>query len=427
MRGRVLRTMVSMVVVLVTLLGVPLLIGVWWIPGNEARRDLSDRLERVATDLIKQEGEDGRITGTLDLESFRLILPEGGRLEVVYPTAVGYKRAVIGDDIVDPLTERRSLGDAGALTLSVPQDGVRERRWTSVATGVGGLALAIALGTAVAAITAGRIVDPLAALAERAGRLARGDFTVDEQRHGIVELDGVAGALDRAAVEISMRLQREGRIVGEVSHQLRSRLTAIRLRLDELALHPDPEARVEAEAALTQVDRLSRELDELIAASRRADERAAADVDAGVLVGEVVAHFEPSYLARRRRIVLDVEPGSRAFVDPARLREAVSALVDNALVHGAGDCRIGVDAVGGQTMRIVVSDSGDGVGDEIATEIFRRGFSGKGSSGVGLSLARALVEADGGRLDLLERIPATFAIFVPTRPEAVRERVDEPR
>lgn len=75
-------------------------------------------------------------------------------------------------------------------------------------------------------------------------------------------------------------------------------------------------------------------------------------------------------------------------------------------------------------MVVEVADEGDGVRDELAPHIFDRGFSAAGSTGVGLALARALIEADGGRLELQRRRPALFAVFlgssgVASRPIAV--------
>jgi signal transduction histidine kinase len=63
---------------------------------------------------------------------------------------------------------------------------------------------------------------------------------------------------------------------------------------------------------------------------------------------------------------------------------------------------------------VEVADEGTGISDELAPHVFDRGFSGAGSTGVGLALARALVEADGGRLELQQRKPALFAVFLST-------------
>jgi signal transduction histidine kinase len=67
---------------------------------------------------------------------------------------------------------------------------------------------------------------------------------------------------------------------------------------------------------------------------------------------------------------------------------------------------------------VEVSDEGPGVSNELAPHIFDRGFSGAGSTGVGLALARALIEADGGRLELQRRRPALFSVFLPARRES---------
>ena len=76
--------------------------------------------------------------------------------------------------------------------------------------------------------------------------------------------------LDTSAGALSELVQRERKLVGDVSHQLRSRITALQLRLDELTTHPDPDARREAIAALEQAEKLSGVLDDLLEAARAA-------------------------------------------------------------------------------------------------------------------------------------------------------------
>jgi signal transduction histidine kinase len=70
-------------------------------------------------------------------------------------------------------------------------------------------------------------------------------------------------------------------------------------------------------------------------------------------------------------------------------------------------------AASGDTVVIEVTDTGAGVPDELAEHIFERGFSGGGSTGLGLALARALIDSDGGRLELSAKRPATFTVFLP--------------
>ena len=99
-------------------------------------------------------------------------------------------------------------------------------------------------------------------------------------------------------------------------------------------------------------------------------------------------------------------------------------LVDNALTHGAGQCRIDIGELSSGLVRITVRDDGPGVADDLAVMIFRRGFSAGRGTGVGLSLARALVEADGGRLELGSRRPPVFSIVIPAWPSDDRQAGD---
>ncbi|MDH3057935.1 HAMP domain-containing sensor histidine kinase, partial [Gordonia alkanivorans] len=251
--------------------------------------------------------------------------------------------------------------------------------------------------------------------------LGRADFRTEWKMYGIAELDRVSRALADANTAQALRLEREREIAGDASHQLRSRLTAIQLRLEELTLHDDPAVVTEAEAALDQVERLATELDELVEASR-ADEPAPHFIDVGEMLTTLVEDFRHAFEAQGRQLTVEVDGAPQALTSQSgRLREAVSVLVDNALQHGRGMCRIDVSTLqAGELVRITVADEGEGVADEISAHIFRRGFSagkrpGAGRSGVGLSLARALIEADGGRLELTVRRPPVFAIVVPAR------------
>jgi signal transduction histidine kinase len=96
-----------------------------------------------------------------------------------------------------------------------------------------------------------------------------------------------------------------------------------------------------------------------------------------------------------------------------RLREALGVLVDNALRHGDGTITLAARLWADDTIVVEVSDGGEGVPEALAPHVFDRGVSGAASTGVGLALARALVEADGGRLELARLKPATFAVFLP--------------
>ncbi|RVW05225.1 sensor histidine kinase [Rhodococcus xishaensis] len=433
MRRRILQSILAVVIFTGLLLGVPLISTAWLWVDDFTRSDLQNRLDRMAVEIITQQGSAGVVEGELDTTSLRLAVPEGGKLVVVYPTPEdGAARMDIGaESVPSPLVESLSMGTSGSLRLEVPSDRMR----TLQRQAVGAVTLLVlgsmGAGAAVAVVTAKRLADPLRDVAERAARLAEGDFRPDSRRHGIPELDRVSDVLDSATVEISGRLQREHALVGDVSHQLRSRLTAVHLRLDELSGHPDPSVVHEAEEAMAQVDRLTVAVDDLVRSSRDGDAASHEPVSVVRELASVVADWQGPFKDSGRVLRLRGEPRLTSSATGSRLREAVSVLIDNSLQHGAGTCTVSVRLVSGPVGRgsstdpldsrvcVEVSDEGEGVSDKLAPHIFDRGFSGAGSTGVGLALARALVEADGGRLELQRRRPALFAVFLsPVRDDA---------
>ncbi|MGC4934582.1 sensor histidine kinase [Gordonia sp. DT30] len=423
MRRRILYTMIAMLLAVGAALGIPLSVIAWWWVADNAHQTLDSRLKSISDQLIRTEdGRDATLDpALLDSPPLAALIPDEGRLVLTYAASDGRSatRAVGAQIDGATMSDSIGLGDAGSLVLEIPRSDVRNDQLAAVGIVTIVVASSLVAGTVVAAVTAGRIADPVIDLADRASAMARGDFRSAWKTYGIFELDRVSRALGNANTEIALRLEREGEIVGDVSHQLRSRLTAIQLRLDELALHDDPAVVTEAEAALDQVERLSDELDEMVAASRD-DPAPLQAVDVTELLTRLVGDFENAFDAQGREVTVSFAGEVSALsAQPGRLREAVSVLVDNALQHGAGRCRIDVGELTGDMVRITIADEGPGVADDIAQSIFRRGFSagsgaGPAGNGVGLSLARALVEADGGRLELANRRPAVFSIVVPS-------------
>ncbi|TCJ94542.1 sensor histidine kinase [Nocardia alba] len=419
MRRRILRSILTVLTITTVVLGVPLIYTAWLWVEDITRNDLQSRLDRISSEVIAQERVDGTVHDGLDVRAMSALVPEGGKLTIVYPTPLdNAARTDIGvAQVTDPLVESLSMGTSGSLRLEVPAGPMHSRQEQAVAAVA--LAVLASLGAAfsVAVVTARRVADPLRDVAARAARLAMGDFRPDPRRHGIAELDRVSDVLDSATVEIAGRLQREHALVADVSHQLRSRLTAVRLRLDELSTHADPEVVHEAEEAMAQVDRLTDAIDDLVRTSRDED---ATDRDPVPVMAElrgVATEWTHPFHETGRELLLLGDESLQAPITGSRLREAVAVLVDNALMHGGGTCTISVRTVPTMSSRdplicVEVSDEGEGVRDELAPHIFDRGFSAGGSTGVGLALARALVEADGGRLELQRRRPALFAVFL---------------
>ena len=312
----------------------------------------------------------------------------------------------------DPVVETLPIGSGGTITLEEPRAVLLSQQVQVTLVVLLLVVLSVATGTVVATLTARRLAEPLRDVADRAARLGAGDFRSAPARHGIPELDAVSEVLDTSAVALAELVQRERQLVGDVSHQLRSRLTALQLRLDELATHPDPSARSEALAALDQAEKLAAVLDELLEAARAARAAGAEPLDLRAGLEAVAQEWRPALRAAGRGLKVRVPDGMRARVTPARIREAVGALLDNALRHGAGTVVLAVRATE-KSVVVEVTDAGDGVPEELVAHVFERGVSVGSSTGIGLALARALVEADGGRLELSRARPPTFTIFLP--------------
>ncbi|MGH3755063.1 MAG: ATP-binding protein [Pseudonocardiaceae bacterium] len=412
MRWRILQSTLIVVAITGLVLGGPLAFASWRLVEDFTRAGLMTRLAQVVLrlDSLSPAAPSGP---PADLRSVALALPPDGQLVVDSPRT---GRLVFGTDPgPGAVMESLPLGQGGSARLAIPGDAMR-RDQLRVAALVGLLmGLSVVIGAAVAIVTARRLAVPLRDVADRAARLGAGDFRLEPARHGIPELDQVADLLDTSAAALAGLVQRERDLVGDVSHQLRSRLTALQLRLDELAANPDPATAAEAEAALEQAERLGAVLDDLLRATEEARAATAGPVELAELLGDVVADWRAQADADHRPLRLRMTDGLVARVTPGRLRQALGVLIDNALRHGAGVITLSArwGGVGPDRMAVVeVTDGGQGVPEELAPHVFDRGVSGASSTGVGLALARALVEADGGRLELSSARPARFAVYL---------------
>ncbi|NMH99823.1 ATP-binding protein [Pseudonocardia acidicola] len=405
MRRRILQSTLFVVAITALVLGGPLAITTWQLVEDFTRTDLTSRLEQIAARL-----DDPDVNDQVDNAAIGLAVPSGGQLTLTLP---GRPEQRLGPDVgPNPVAETLPFGPGGAVTLAQPRSIMRAEQVQVTVIVLLLVVLSVGTGAVVATVTARRLAEPLLDVADRAARLGAGDFRSAPHRHGISELDRVSDVLDTSAAALAELVQRERALVGDVSHQLRSRLTALQLRLDELSTHPDPSARKEALAALEQTERLSGVLDELLEAARLARAAGAAPLDLKEGITAVAEEWRPTLRAAGRSLKVRVPDGLLARATPARIREAVGALVDNATQHGGGTVTVSARA-GENTLVIEVSDTGPGVPEELVPHVFDRGVSVGSSTGLGLALARALVEADGGRLELSRARPATFTIFLP--------------
>ena len=258
-----------------------------------------------------------------------------------------------------------------------------------------------------------RLTLPLLDLAGIAERLGSGDARPSKHRYGIPELDQVAEVLDRSATRISDLLTREREFATDASHQLRTPLTGLTMRLEEIVAaseHPEV-VREEGEAAIVQAERLTAVIDELLAAARRQRHAQAEPVALDEVLIQQVTEWQPVFRGVGRTLVLAGTRDLKALATTGGFGQVIATLLENSLRHGGGTVTV-TTSCGDEYVVIEVSDEGAGIPDDLAPKIFERSVSGGGGTGLGLTLARALAAADGGRLELVRRRPAKFAIFL---------------
>ena len=406
MRRRLLRTTIGIVLVTVLALGLPLAIVSANLVADGVRSAITVRAESIAATLLEESPD-----GTPDLNRVTSAVPAGWRLELV--SADGTSSSVGVPAGPDQISVAVPSANGATLVLSSPDAELKRARWQAYGLVAAAVAVALLVGVGIALITARRLVNPLSELTDRAARLGAGDFRTSSRRFGIPELDRVADVLDASALEVAALLRDERETAADVSHQLRTRLTGVQLRLEELGSHPDPAVRHEVEDVLDQTDRLVAVVDGLLAAARarRAASVGLIELDAELV--EVAASWRHAFAAAGRPMRVEGRTGVRVRATPARLREALGVLLDNSLGHGAGPVTVTVvDQPRPGMVLVEVADEGPGIVAALVPHIFDRGVSGASSSGLGLGLARAFVEADGGRLELRRARPAVFGVFL---------------
>nr|BFE60063.1 HAMP domain-containing sensor histidine kinase [Dactylosporangium thailandense] len=284
------------------------------------------------------------------------------------------------------------------------------RAWGLMA--VSGL-LVVGLAALLGRRQATRIARPLQELTATARALGEGDFTVRAARSDLEEADAAGRALEATARRLGTVLERERAFSADVSHQLRTPLTALLLALESALRDPQPDPRrlrAAAANALRRAERLRDTVEELLDLARDTHVSAEPLDVAGLLAG-ARERWHGEFAARGRRLVLPSLP--RLPVVPASnaaARQILDVLLANALAHGAGTATVAVTELG-PGVSIEVGDEGPGITGDPERVFARR------ARGIGLSLARSLAEAEGGRLLVRRAAPnPVFSLLLAPAP-----------
>jgi signal transduction histidine kinase len=291
----------------------------------------------------------------------------------------------------------------------------------------------LAVGLLAGALIARQIARPIRHLDSAARRVAAGDLETTVGVEGSSEQRSLARAFNEMTGRLHRLLRGQQDFVADASHQLRTPLTALRLRLENLddSIGEDEDIAVEVRAGMDEVDRLSRMVDELLILSRAGErELPGAPIDLASAARRAVERWREA--ARERGIELDVEgePCPPVWCAAADLDRTIDALLENALAYSPSGSSVRLVYASG---RLEIRDEGPGLepGEEEAVfERFRRGSAGRnvpGGTGLGLPIARELAREWSGEVTIASRPEggAATAILLPlaaTAPQAAPSR-----
>lgn len=256
---------------------------------------------------------------------------------------------------------------------------------------MGAVGAVLVAGSVVVADRMGaRVVRATQRLAEAAAALGEGDLSVRIEPEGPPELVEAGLAFNAMADRVAQLLAAEREMAADLSHRLRTPLAALRLNVE--ALDPGPVA----DQTRSSVDQLEREIDLIIRAVRQPTGRGSCD--AAQVLRERVEFW--SALAEdegRAHELIGAEGSAPVPLPAAELEAAVDALLGNVFRHTEEGTDFAVTLhVGEGVTGILVADAGPGIADPQAA--LERGRSGRGSTGLGLDIARRAAESTGGYL-----------------------------
>jgi signal transduction histidine kinase len=460
-RRRLLLSYLAVAVLVLALLEVPLAVSY----AENERRDLTDKVERDAVALATLV-EDALEQGTAVPPEVRRVASDydedtGGRVIVVdadgavlvdtSPTrstdfssrpeiaaaldgeiATGRRSSrTLGTDLLYVAVPVASSGVVhGAVRVTYPMSAVNDRihrYWTILALIA---AVVLVVSAAIAFVLARWVIRPLDRLERAAEAIGAGELDARATVEGPPEVRRLAETFNAMVEKVDVLVRSQEQFVADASHQLRTPLAALRLRLENLEY--DGAARREGlNGALAEVARLSGLVDALLALAR-ADRAGAAPVpvDVAAVAEERLAAW--TALADERDVRLEGRLDAvTALVTPGRLEQELDNLLANALDHSpAGETVTVSTRPRGSVVDLRVADRGPGMDAAARHRAFDRFWRADGAGagyGLGLAIVQRLVNADGGDVELREREGGGLEVVVLLRrgdpsdvPESVR-------
>ena len=289
--------------------------------------------------------------------------------------------------------------------------------------GVSAVAVALILGT----FLAWRITTPVRKLTHAAENVAAGDLSGRVEIQSGDEIGQLALAFNRMADNLAQADELRRRMTADIAHELRTPLSIIRGQVEAIQdgiFPPDAEHLAPIHDETMLLNRLVEDLRTLALAEAGQLPLQRTEVDPAALVERVVAKFHPLTVAKSVTLEVDAPPElALALMDSQRIEQVLTNLLANAIRHTPAGGTVSVSARSDQDLVVEVSDTGPGIAPADLPHVFDRFWRGdksrardRGGAGLGLAIARQLVEAHSGRI-WVESEPnagSTFGFALPS-------------
>jgi len=282
--------------------------------------------------------------------------------------------------------------------------------------------IVLAAGLLVGRVIAGQIARPLRRLDGVARRVADGDLSARAEVEGSREQRSLSTSFNEMTDRLARFVSSQRAFVADASHQLRTPLTGLRLRIEEArASGVSAEAAAQLDAGVAEVDRLAQIVDELLVLSRAGErEQPGERLDLAMLIDRALARWSATAADRGITLERGEQEGGPVWCSSADADRAIDVLIENALRYASRGTAVTVASDPG---RVEVRDRGPGLGEQDGEALFERfhrgsaGRRGPAGSGLGLAIARELARGWGGDVTLRNR-QGGGAVATFTLPEA---------
>lgn len=404
MRRRLIISTIAIVLVVLGALALP--VGV--IVYRAAEQQIDARLADQAASITADISADLAAGRTTEYQQFRALLGANDGLTITGPDG-----QVLADFELTAISRREAFGMATdgtrvvVSTSAVPLDeNFRSQLQVLLVLALGAVGAAAAL----AAVQGHQLARPLERLARRAGAIGEGDFSLGPfVRTRIPEIDDIGSALETSSQRVHEMLANERHFTADATHQLRTGIAGLSMRIEILSMHADPEVADEARVILHQADQLNSTIDELLAAARNRTTNERGPFDLTSLVTDHAEEWKPRYEAVRRHVgVVTASLAPAVFGTKGLAGQVIDILIDNALRHGAGNVTLLIEGPS-----VTVIDQGAGVSAEKLKMLFDGPVDPAARHGRGLSLARRLAQVDGATLEVVGNRPLRLRFTLP--------------